>query len=645
MAEQIFEVHKSKLTYATLRKMLEIVDNYLDIKTNLTYYFPSIIDNNEQWRTLRKVIITFLNQNTNWSGISPNTSSSVSDYTNLSRTVQTNNDDAAHLYNRLLNTVDFGEESIIDFTSTATWTNIVSRVANMINLESLYTMHRQIYNGIVNNDSEYIDKTPGQLSLYDNCEMPLPTNQYTPDNANFNAFVHILGDDNYYTYLPVYDIDWVSRNVKKRLTYKTHKTTIDSSPYTHSAPIGAILWARTPDGEFLTNTSYDDEDTVNISGVVSDTELRILELYGEGEEEEIERPLTPSILKPEDGDTVFNKFDITTSSLQISGGLFDYHVWTTWQLSDTSDFSNILWESYRNRTSKTSITLSISPSGYISCETESSSGYLETNDTIYCRVKHRGGIYGESEFSDSNYFYTPYAWTCDQGIEDFGGIIAGSINDNCIIVGKFDSEPTATNDFYIHTSETEQLSGSISSGDMSYREDEDIYYVNTTGNNDSMDDWLEIKPQPEANYDMFVDSESEMLSLEVSAGNIAIRTDEYKCYTNKYGTNDSMSDWIELDTPAKIWWLAKQYCLNLEHNSYDDWYLPWASELNMIQNNMDDIDDLDDTGDFRTEKYWSSTVDVFDEKYMAWVEDFDDGSQSTKDRDANWFFVRPVRRL
>jgi hypothetical protein len=41
---------------------------------------------------------------------------------------------------------------------------------------------------------------------------------------------------------------------------------------------------------------------------------------------------------------------------------------------------------------------------------------------------------------------------------------------------------------------------------------------------------------------MFVDSESEMLSLEVSGGNIAIRTDEYKCYVNLVGSNESMND-------------------------------------------------------------------------------------------------------
>jgi hypothetical protein len=106
-----------------------------------------------------------------------------------------------------------------------------------------------------------------------------------------------------------------------------------------------------------------------------------------------------------------------------------------------------------------------------------------------------------------------------------------------------------------------------------------------------------------------------------------------------------MNDWMELDTPAKIWWLAKQYCLNLEYQSYNDWYLPLASELNMMQNNMLELNSLDDTGEFRTEKYWSSSVDVMDEKYYAWVEDFSDGTQTTKDRDANWYFIRPVRRL
>jgi hypothetical protein len=48
MAQQVFDVHSSKLTYATLKKMLEIVDDYLSIKTNLTYYFPGILVNNDE---------------------------------------------------------------------------------------------------------------------------------------------------------------------------------------------------------------------------------------------------------------------------------------------------------------------------------------------------------------------------------------------------------------------------------------------------------------------------------------------------------------------------------------------------------------------------------------------------------------------
>jgi serine protease inhibitor len=56
-------------------------------------------------------------------------------------------------------------------------------------------------------------------------------------------------------------------------------------------------------------------------------------------------------------------------------------------------------------------------------------------------------------------------------------------------MGKFDSEPTTTNNFYIHSSESEQLSETISSsGDMSYREDQDIYYANVTGSNTDMND-------------------------------------------------------------------------------------------------------------------------------------------------------------
>jgi hypothetical protein len=67
--------------------------------------------------------------------------------------------------------------------------------------------------------------------------------------------------------------------------------------------------------------------------------------------------------------------------------------------------------------------------------------------------------------------------------------------------------------------------------------------------------------------------------------------------------------------------------------------------LNLIYNNKATINAADGTGSFQDYEYWSSTVDVYDQKYNAWVHDFDSGSQTPYDRDTQWYYVRPVRRL
>jgi len=144
---------------------------------------------------------------------------------------------------------------------------------------------------------------------------------------------------------------------------------------------------------------------------------------------------------------------------------------------------------------------------------------------------------------------------------------------------------------------------------------------------------------------MYVDNEAEQLALTVTTGNIAIRTDSYECYVNINGANTAMSDWILIDVPVKIWWLADQYCLSLSYGGYQDWYLPMASELNLLYVNSAAIDSADTTGNFNTWIYVSKSVDVLNEKYHGWVQDFSTGSQTTHERDAGWFYVRPVRRV
>jgi hypothetical protein len=67
-------------------------------------------------------------------------------------------------------------------------------------------MHRQLFNAVKDKD-DTVTKKPEQLSIYKDCEMPIPKNDSYPENGNFYAYSHILGEDTYYSYLPVYGIN------------------------------------------------------------------------------------------------------------------------------------------------------------------------------------------------------------------------------------------------------------------------------------------------------------------------------------------------------------------------------------------------------------------------------------------------------
>ncbi|MDD3875188.1 MAG: DUF1566 domain-containing protein, partial [Bacteroidales bacterium] len=80
--------------------------------------------------------------------------------------------------------------------------------------------------------------------------------------------------------------------------------------------------------------------------------------------------------------------------------------------------------------------------------------------------------------------------------------------------------------------------------------------------------------------------------------------------------------------PARI-------CNNLVLNGYDDWYLPSKNELHKLYLNQAIIGNFALVQDY----YWSSTESS---QYLAWVEDFWDGSQFTSNK-GNPFSVRAIR--
>jgi hypothetical protein len=106
---------------------------------------------------------------------------------------------------------------------------------------------------------------------------------------------------------------------------------------------------------------------------------------------------------------------------------------------------------------------------------------------------------------------------------------------------------------------------------------------------------------------------------------------------------------------------AAEICDSLEINSYDDWFLPSRDELNLMYGNLH----RKGLGEFRSDKYWSSTTgtrrnysntdgsfantyigDGYWYYFAAWYENFSDGEQSL----TSWlkrekFRIRAIRRF
>jgi len=67
-------------------------------------------------------------------------------------------------------------------------------------------MHKALFYAVKDVD-ETVNKEPEQLIIYEECEMPLPTNTSVPEKANFYAFRQQLGDAIYDSIIPSYGID------------------------------------------------------------------------------------------------------------------------------------------------------------------------------------------------------------------------------------------------------------------------------------------------------------------------------------------------------------------------------------------------------------------------------------------------------
>ena len=95
------------------------------------------------------------------------------------------------------------------------------------------------------------------------------------------------------------------------------------------------------------------------------------------------RPVTPSIISPVNGVTNISKKAACTSSAFAMTSGSDTHAASHWQISTSSTFTTILYESVDDTVNKTSWT----------------SGTLNTSTTYYIRVRYKGQVSGYSGWS------------------------------------------------------------------------------------------------------------------------------------------------------------------------------------------------------------------------------------------------------
>lgn len=101
---------------------------------------------------------------------------------------------------------------------------------------------------------------------------------------------------------------------------------------------------------------------------------------------------TPRVLSPTEGQTVSTRTPTITSSTFITLFKGVTHKSSSWQISTTPNFSNIVWESLNNTTNLTSITV---PSGIL------------TDNTYYVRVLYTGSNSATSPYSQPVSFKAP----------------------------------------------------------------------------------------------------------------------------------------------------------------------------------------------------------------------------------------------
>jgi TolB-like protein len=86
---------------------------------------------------------------------------------------------------------------------------------------------------------------------------------------------------------------------------------------------------------------------------------------------------------------------------------------------------------------------------------------------------------------------------------------------------------------------------------------------------------------------------------------------------------------------------AAQACVALNVNGNNDWFLPSRDEMHYMYGNLH----MQGLGNFKNERYWSSTGYNYYGSRHFWWEDFSNGVQDTAGATNNEYWIRPIREV
>lgn len=180
MAEFSFNVHESKLAYATVLKCYDLIKEAQSKKNNvLSKFFPNV---SSQWNDIKLVVKICIVNRTAWSGLSFSKSTSVPDNTVVPPSAEVTPTTASLMYKKcqdlgitLSNEFDF--EYQIGNSAMQTWQEIAKSYLEIVSLLNDLTLHKSVL-AELDGTNAGISREPGQLVLYQNCDVPLADGNY-----------------------------------------------------------------------------------------------------------------------------------------------------------------------------------------------------------------------------------------------------------------------------------------------------------------------------------------------------------------------------------------------------------------------------------------------------------------------------------